>query len=101
MDKTATFTERQTVAAHTQSLFAWAAQACATPLPPHIRRRAATILADDVGAMVAGSLEPQVAKACATFVRTSSAAQEATILAPGAAVVDRYAAACANGMSIT
>jgi 2-methylcitrate dehydratase PrpD len=101
MDKTATFNERQTVAAHTQTLFAWAAQACATPLPPHIRRRAATILADDVGAMVAGSLEPQVAKACATFVRTSSAAQEATILAPGAAVVDRYAAACANGMSIT
>lgn len=34
MDKTATFNERQTVAAHTQTLFAWAAQACATPLPP-------------------------------------------------------------------
>ena len=43
-----------------------------------------TRLADDVGAMVAGSLEPQVAKACQTFVRTSSAAQEATILAGNA-----------------
>jgi hypothetical protein len=93
--------ERQTAAKHTRLLFEWAARACATPLPPAIRRRAATILADDIGAMVAGSLEPQVTQARQDFVKSSSPLQEATVLAPGAAHVDRYAAACANGMAIT
>jgi hypothetical protein len=32
------------------------------PLPEAVRRRAATILSDDIGAIVAGSLEPQVAR---------------------------------------
>ena len=101
MTQTPAISERQNAAQHTQTLFAWAAKACATPLPATIRRRAATILADDMGAMVAGSLEPQVAQACEAFVRSSSPAPEATVLAPGAAHVDRYAAACANGMAIT
>ena len=93
--------QRQTAAEHTKLLFEWAAQACASPLPPVIRRRAATILADDIGAMVAGSVEPQVAQARQDFVNSSSPLQEATIFAPGAQTADRYTAASANGMSIT
>ena len=89
MTQTPAISDRQNAAQHTQTLFAWAAKACATPLPTTIRRRAATILADDMGAMVAGSLEPQVTQACEAFVRSSSPAQEATVLAPGAAQVDR------------
>lgn len=101
MSYTPEMNERQAAAEHTKLLFEWAALACATPLPPAIRRRAATILADDIGAMVAGSLEPQVTQARQDFFKSSSPLQEATMLAPGAAHVDRYAAACANGMAIT
>jgi len=93
--------ERQAAAEHTKLLFEWAARACASPLPTAIRRRAATILADDIGAMTAGSLEPQVTQARQDFARGSSPLQEATVLAPGAARMDRFAAACANGMAIT
>ena len=91
--------QRQTAAEHTKLLFEWAALACTSPLPPVIRRRAATILADDIGAMVAGSVEPQVAQARQDFVNSSSPLQEATVFAPGAQTADRYTAASANGRS--
>ncbi len=83
------------------ALMAWAATAASTPLPEPVRRRAATILSDDIGAMVAGSLEPQVARAREGFTRTSCGTAEATVLARGAPRLDRYSAACANGMAIT
>ena len=66
-----------------------------------MRRRAAIILSDDIGAMVAGSLETQVARAREGLLRTSSGKTEATVLAKGAPRADRYAAASANGMAIT
>lgn len=82
-------------------LFAWAAQAAQQPLPEAARRRAATILADDIGAMVAGSLEPQVERARTGFLRTQSRSREASVFAGQSPKTDRYAAACANGMAIT
>jgi len=87
--------------ANQSALFAWAAQAVRRPLPEAVRRRAATILADDLGAMVAGSLEPQVATAQQGFSKTSLRVQEATVFARSAPRLDRYSAACANGMAIT
>ena len=92
---------RSEATANTRELIRWAVEANSKPLPDAVRRRAATILADDIGAMVAGSLEPQVAKAQEGFKRTTSAAAEATVFAKGAPKLDKYTAAAANGMSIT
>lgn len=86
---------------NTRKLLEWAAEAVTKPLPEPVRRRAAIILADDIGAMVAGSLEVQVAATREGLLRTSSNRAEATVLAKGAPRVDRYAAASANGMAIT
>ena len=91
---------RSQAAANTKKLIDWAVEAVSKPLPEPVRRRAAIILADDVGAMVAGSLEAQVARAREGLLRTSGKA-EATVLAKGAPRADRYAAASANGMAIT
>src|SRR5687768_8361406 len=92
---------RVQAAANTRKLIDWAADAVSKPLPDAVRRRAAIILSDDIGAMVAGSLETQVARAREGLLRTSSAKAEATVLAKGAPRADRYAAASANGMAIT
>jgi 2-methylcitrate dehydratase PrpD len=92
---------RTQAAANTRKLIEWAVAALSNPLPEAVRRRAATILADDIGAIVAGSLEPQVARAREGLTRTSSGAAEATVLAREAPRVDRYSAASANGMAIT
>src|SRR3954466_14493739 len=92
---------RAQAAANTRKLIEWAADAVGKPLPENVRRRAAIILSDDIGAMVAGSLETQVAKARDGLLRTASGKVEATVLAKGAPRTDRYAAASANGMAIT
>jgi 2-methylcitrate dehydratase PrpD len=91
---------RTQTAANTRELMRWATAAIAEPLPERVRRRTATILVDDIGAMVAGSLEPQVARACAGLTRTASGNAEATVFARGAPRFDRYSAASANGMAI-
>jgi 2-methylcitrate dehydratase PrpD len=92
---------RAQAAANTRKLIEWAVEAVRKPLPEPVRRRAAIILSDDIGAMVAGSLETQVARAREGLLRTSSGKAEATVLAKGAPRADRYAAASANGMAIT
>jgi len=92
---------RPHAAANTRKLIEWAAGAVGKPLPGEVRRRAATILSDDIGAIVAGSLEPQVTRAREGLTRTASTAAEATVFARGAPRVDRYSAASANGMAIT
>ncbi|MFZ9625097.1 MAG: MmgE/PrpD family protein [Burkholderiaceae bacterium] len=84
-----------------RALFDWTAEAASRPLPRAAQRRAATILADDIGAIIAGSREPQVEKARAGFLAAASGAREATVFARAGAVTDRAAAACANGMAIT
>lgn len=76
----------------------WAASAETRALPDAVRRRAALILLDDLGAMVAGAVEPQVATALAGFTRSAGAA-ESTVFAPNAPRLDRYSAAAANGMA--
>src|SRR5438067_11399810 len=88
-------------AANRRKLIEWAVDAVNKPLPEPVRRRAAIILSDDIGAMVAGSLETQVTKAREGLLRTSSGKVEATVLAKGAPRADRHAAAAANGMAIT
>jgi 2-methylcitrate dehydratase PrpD len=92
---------RAQTAANTRKLIEWAVEAVRKPLPEPVRRRAAIILSDDIGAMVAGSLETQVTKAREALLRTSSGKSEATVLAKGAPRADRYTAASANGMAIT
>ncbi|MEN9762004.1 MAG: MmgE/PrpD family protein [Pseudomonadota bacterium] len=96
----ATHPEREQAAEQAKQLYAWAAQACSRPLPEPVRRRAATILADDIGAITVGSREPQVLRAREAFARQRTSAIEATVFAPGAPRWDRAAAACANGMAI-
>lgn len=81
-----------------RALARWAASPEARRLPDAVRRRAALILLDDLGAMVAGAREPQVGAACAGFLRAAGSA-EATLFAPGAPRLDRYSAAGANGLA--
>src|SRR5687767_7884220 len=92
---------RSQAAANTRKLIEWAADAVGKPLPEPVRRRAAIILSDDIGAMVAGSLEAQVAKAREGLLKASSGKAQATVFASGAPKADKYTAASANGMAIT
>lgn len=81
-----------------QTLASWAAGPTSRQLPPAVRRRAALILMDDLGAMVAGAAEPQVAQAVAQLAR-GNRAPEATVFARGTPRLDRANAAAANGMA--
>lgn len=92
---------RNAAAERLDALFAWTAGATNRSLPEPVRRRAALILADDLGAIVAGSREPQVVAARNRFLDASSARAESTVFAENAPKADRSAAACANGMAIT
>lgn len=83
-----------------RALLRWAAAARQRPLPEPVRRRAALILADDLGAMVAGSEEPTVARARRTLAASTANAQ-ATVFARGAPRADRYTVAAMNGMAAT
>jgi len=91
--------ERTRSAEAFRALCDWSAAAASRPLPEAVRHRAALILADDLGAMVAASAEPQVSAAVEGFAASSSATAEATVFAPGTRRLDRYAAAAANGMA--
>jgi 2-methylcitrate dehydratase PrpD len=81
-------------------LLQWAAATCRRPLPEAVRRRAALILADDLGAMVAGSEEPTVERARRSLAASAAIAQ-ATVFARGAPRADRYTVAAMNGMAAT
>jgi 2-methylcitrate dehydratase PrpD len=91
---------RQKMSEEVRALLRWAAAARGRPLPEPVRRRAALILADDLGAMVAGSEEPTVARARRTLA-ASAANAEATVFARGTPRADRYTAAAMNGMAAT
>lgn len=92
---------RKVAAQQLETLFTWTADTATRPLPESVKHRAAIILADDIGAIVAGSLEPQVKAARTGFLRAAKGISEATVFAQGGARSDRSAAACANGMAIT
>ena len=81
-----------------RSLADWAAGPEARRAAAPVRRRAAVILADDLGAMVAGAVEPLVVEAVSRLAR-SAGAPEATVFAPGTMRLDRYTAASANGIA--
>ncbi|MEN9773222.1 MAG: hypothetical protein RL322_292 [Pseudomonadota bacterium] len=85
---------------HAERLFEWAATAHRAPLPEPVRRRAAIILSDDIGAMAIGAIEPQVQRAQQRYVDRSTRA-EATLFANGAPQLERASAATANGLAIT
>ena len=89
---------RAASAAAAEDLMRWAAEAAHMPLPPEIRDRAALVLADNIGAMVAAASEPGVARSREVFARGSCAA-EASVFAPGTPRLDRVSAASANGMA--
>lgn len=82
------------------ALIGWAAAAAGRTLPPAVRRRAALVLADDLGAMVVATRNPTVRAAQQDLLRPSRLA-DATVFAPGAPRTDRFAAAAANGMAAT
>ena len=93
---------RAQAAANTRKLIEWAAEAVSKPLPEAVRRRAATILSDDIGAMVAGLVETQVAARARRAARAPRPARPKPPCSPRARrALDRYAAASANGMAIT
>lgn len=92
---------RRLAADNLRVLLSWAASAGQQPLPEPVRRRVGTILVDDIGAIVVGASEPQVLRAREGLLASAPGVAQATILAAGAARVDRHTAACANGMAIT
>ena len=91
---------RAATAKEFRALVQWAAASRQRPLPEPVRRRAALILADDLGAMVAGSEEPTVERARRSLA-ASAATTEATVFARGAPRADRYTVAATNGMAAT
>lgn len=93
--------ERERSGEEVRALMEWAVDNRKRPLREDVRRRAALILADDIGAMVAGSQEKQVAGAQANVIRDSANRPEAHVFAAGAPLCDRTTAAAANGLSVT
>jgi 2-methylcitrate dehydratase PrpD len=91
---------REQIGHAVRTLMSWAADANLRELPEPVRKRAALVLADDLGAMVAAAAEPQVASARDGFARTSST-PEATVFAFDLPRFDRYSAAAANGFAAT
>jgi 2-methylcitrate dehydratase PrpD len=81
-----------------RSMVDWAAQVSA--VPGVVQRRAAIVLMDDLGAMLAGAREPEVGRVRAQLTARSVTA-ECTVYHPGAPRLDRNAAALANGMAAT
>ncbi len=82
------------------ALTSWAAALSPETIPAPVRARAALVLADDLGAMVAAADEPPVARMRAVLARSSGRA-EASVFAPGSPPLDRASAAAANGLAAT
>jgi 2-methylcitrate dehydratase PrpD len=90
--------DRAAVATGLQTLTRWAADFRLARLQPDVLRRAAAILADDFGAIVAARDEPEVARFHAwTFRR--AAQPEATVFRGGRSRTDRMSAAVANAVA--
>lgn len=82
------------------ALCAWASRAHNAALENDVRRRAALVLIDDIGAAVAAAAEPEVVAARRVEVAARHGT-EATVFADGAIKLDRTGAALANGMAAT
>jgi 2-methylcitrate dehydratase PrpD len=78
----------------------WAAAFRAQDLPVTVQRRAASVLADDIAAMLAGAGEPEVRR-YRERVLARRPVPESTVFAPGLPHADRLQAASINGLSGT
>jgi 2-methylcitrate dehydratase PrpD len=81
-----------------QALTDWAAGLPTDRIPPEILVRAAAVLADDFGAIVAAGSEPEVARFHAMTLNRRSDT-EATVFRGGRSRTDRRNAAVANGLA--
>ena len=90
--------DRARAAIGLQELTHWAATYPPSQLPPDVLRRAAAILADDIGAMVAARDEPEVARFHAAILERA-AQPEATIFRGSRPRTDRMSAAMANAVA--
>jgi 2-methylcitrate dehydratase PrpD len=91
---------RAETAAATRGLIAWAAGVTASEIPDAVLRHAVLVLADNIAATVGAEGEPEVQAAQAKLTERSTA-REATVFNRTASIVDRYAAAAANGAAAT
>lgn len=90
--------QRTEIAAGLRTLTRWAADYPAARMEPSVLQRAAAILADDFGAMVAARDEPEVARFHAWSLRRNSQ-PEATIFRGCRQRTDRMSAAVANAVA--
>ncbi|WPZ32653.1 MmgE/PrpD family protein [Thalassobaculum sp. OXR-137] len=84
------------IVAGIDSLTRWAADLRFEDIPEPIRVRAATVLADDLAAIVAAREEPELI-GLTQGMATSSGAAEATVFDGRGTRLDRYSAATVNG----
>jgi 2-methylcitrate dehydratase PrpD len=84
------------IAAGLTALTAWTAALEWEAIPEPVQRRAALVLSDDLGAMVAARDEPEL-MAMQEGVAKSSGRAEATVFNGRGMRLDRYSAAVANG----
>ena len=78
----------------------WATAFRSQQLPAAVEQRAASVLADDVAAMLAGADEPEVRRYSETVLRRKPVA-ESVVFAPGLPRADRMQAASINGLAGT
>lgn len=83
-----------------RTLCDWAASSRVMEIPEHIKRRAALVLLDDLGAIIAASAEPQVQEARRLALQNGATDAQATLFAPGAPRGSVEAAAIGNGMAV-
>src|SRR5690606_17889152 len=79
-----------------QGLVRWAVGVKSADIPDAVRRRALLILCDDIAAIAAARIEPEVTALQEKMAATSGKA-EATVFRGGSMRLDRYSAAVANG----
>jgi 2-methylcitrate dehydratase PrpD len=84
------------VASNLQALTEWSAGLRSADIPQDVLRRAALILLDDFGALVAAREEPELIE-LRRQIGAASGPAEATVFDGGAHRLDRYSAALSNG----
>ncbi len=92
--------QRLAAAEGLRALCQWAVSASKLPLPEPVRRRAALVLCDDLAAIAAASVEPQVMRA-QEILLAPGGRLEATVFSAGRSRGTREQAASANGIAIT
>ncbi len=85
-------------AAATGALVAWAAGLAQEDISVATLRRAALVLCDDIGAIIAAREEPEVVRLQDQLL-ANPGLLEATVLRGGRPMTDRYSAAVANGVA--